>query len=1056
MFLSIFFDVSINNSLYLPSTARENYEKENYNCLTNNYKMKKLMFLLVFCALGISAVWAQKTFSGKVLGPDGLGLPGVSVVEKANSTNGVATDLDGNWTLTVPSGKSVLQFSTIGMKTVELAANNATSITMKEDSQMLDEVMIISYGTAKKSSFTGSAATVKSDELVKKPVISVGQALDGLASGVQVSSGSGQPGSTPSIRIRGIGSINASNEPLYVIDGVPQFSDDLSVSSSSSLGTLSSLNPNDIANVTVLKDASAAALYGSRAANGVVLITTKRGKAGKTEFSVKGETGFSDFAVDPLPLATPKEAFDYKVLGYKNYLVEYEGMSEAEAQKTALSDIGGYFSQYDPNRPESDYNWDDALFSTGKTNNVEFSARGGNEKTKFFASLGYLDVEGVATGSNFKRISGRLNLDHKANDIIELGATSYISRMKQNVIPTNGYYYANPLYATRGFLNQLTPIRTPDGKYAEVEGGKKPNLVKENGLNFTKNDIWTINQQAFVKLNLMEGLTFKSTNSFDFTISNGSVYWSPISQDGESYNGYSNEQNKRRLKLSTSNILNYTKSINEVHNIDFLVGYEAEKLQDKVLSASGKNFPNDVSTTLDVAAKPLTAYFNHDGDRMQSVLSRLNYNYDNKYYASASFRTDASSRLGANNRWGQFWALSGAWRITSEKFMENVDFVNDLKLRVSYGVNGVLHDDWTGSLGLYSFGKDYNSVPGTLYTQIENKDLSWEKNNTLSLALEGRIFEKLSFELEYFNKKTTDLLLEVPTSRTTGFSSYWANVGEMTNTGFEVTLKSLNIDTDDFKWNTSLSLSHYKNTVDKLVGGDNVATFPYILREGESFCSMYMRDWAGVNPENGHGQWYVLEDEKRVDKDGDGKFDVTEDTRKARKKIVGDGVPDLTGSLNNMFSYKGFDFSFLLTFKLGGDAYIDPYWSLFDDGAGINKAILKAQVDDYWTTPGQATELPKPVYSNPQHTNYNSSRRIKDGTFMRLKSVNLGYKLPSKWVEKAGLTSVRFYGSATNLLTFSELDDYGLDPETTSRGTVLDSFDFPPMKTITFGVQVNF
>ncbi len=266
----------------------------------------------------------------------------------------------------------------------------------------------------------------------------------------------------------------------------------------------------------------------------------------------------------------------------------------------------------------------------------------------------------------------------------------------------------------------------------------------------------------------------------------------------------------------------------------------------------------------------------------------------------------------------------------------------------------------------------------------------------------------------------------------------------------------MNIDTEDFKWNTDLTLAHYKNTVDKLVGGDNVGTFPYILREGESFCSIYVRDWAGVNPENGHGQWYVLENEQRVDKDGDGKFDVTEDTRKAGKKIVGDGVPDLTGSLNNRFSYKGLDFSFLFTFKLGGDAYIDPHYSLFGDGDGLNNAVTKAMLKDYWTTPGQSAKLPKVVYSNPQHTHYNSSRRVEDASFLRLKSINLGYSLPSRWVEKAGLTNVRFYGSATNLLTFSKLDDDGFDPETTSRGTVLNNFDFPPMKTLTFGVQVNF
>ncbi|WP_321299695.1 TonB-dependent receptor [Marinifilum fragile] len=1017
---------------------------------------KSLVSMLILFFIGLQSILAQsREVTGVVTSAeDGLSIPGVSVIVKG-TTIGTSTDFDGKYSINVPDGENVLVFSFVGMTTQELTVTGSTlNVAMENESIGVEEVMIVAYGTAKKSSFTGSAAQVKADELASKPVVSVTQAMAGMASGVEVSSGSGQPGSASSIRIRGIGSINSSNEPLYVVDGVALTNDNISLGSSSSLGALSSLNPNDIESMTILKDAAAAALYGSRAANGVVLITTKRGKAGKTQFTVKSEMGFSDFAVKTLELASPKEAFDYKVLGYKNYLVEYKGMSEDAAQAAAVSDIGGYFSQYDPNRPDSDYDWDDALFRTGTTKNVEFSAAGGNEKTKFFASLSYLETEGVAVGSDFNRASGRLNLDHKANDLIEFGFSTSLSRMKQNVIPTNGYYYVNPMYATRTYLNQLTPIKKADGSYAEVEGGKKPNLVKEEGLNVNRNDIWTLANQGYLKLNLMKGLTFKSTNSMDFTQMYGSKYWSPKSQDGESFNGYAYEMNKRRLKLSTSNIVNYTTTIDEIHNIDLLVGYEAEKLQDKMMYAEGKNFPNDVKQSLDVAAKPTGAYFNADGDRMQSILSRFNYNYDNKYYASFSYRTDASSRLGSNNRWGHFYSVSGSWRISSEPFMDDITFVNDWKLRASYGANGTLPSSWTGAYGLYSFGQDYNGVPGATYSQIANPDLQWEKNNTFSVATEARLFEFLNVEIEYYNRKTSDLLLQVPVTRTSGFGYYWDNVGEMTNKGIEVSITSTNIQNDDFSWTTRLNLAHNKNTIDKLEGGDNVDTFPYILREGESFNSIYMRDWAGVNPANGHGQWYVLENEKRVDNDNDGKWDITEDTRYADKKIVGDGSPDLTGSINNSLSYKNFDLSFLFTFKIGGDAYIDPYYSVFDDGTSLNKAVTKAQLKDYWTPANTNAKLPKVVYSSPQNSSFNSSRRLEDASYLRLKSINLGYSLPTELVSKVGLTNVRFYASATNLWTLSKIEDF--DPETTSRGTVLNSFDFPPVKTVTFGLQVKF
>jgi len=1022
--------------------------------------MKKVLLALSLVVMvGLQALMAQTTnITGTVTDAgDGFPIPGVSVFVKG-TTVGTVTQPNGTYSLAVPNDATTIVFSFVGMTTQEVAIEGRTSISvaMQSDAVDVDEVIVVAYGTAKKSSFTGSAAQIKSEELTNRPVVSVADAMAGLATGVEVTSGSGQPGSAAKIRIRGVGSINSSNEPLYVIDGVAQSNDNISLSTTSSLGALSSLNPNDIENVTVLKDAAAAALYGSRAANGVVLITTKRGKAGKTEFSLKSEMGFSDFAVKTLEKASPKEAFDYKVLGYKNLLVEYYGYSEADAQAEAVSEVSNDFSQYDPNRPDSDYDWDDALFRKGATKNVEFSARGGNEKTKFFASLSYLKTEGVAVGSDFDRVSGRLNLDHKANDLIEFGFGTSLSRMQQDVIPTNGYYYVNPMYATNAYLNQLTPIRNTDGSFADVEGGKKPNLVKEGDLTYSKNDVWTTSNQGYLKLNLMKGLSFRSTNSMDFTQIYGSKYWSPISNDGKTYDGYAYESNKRRLKLSTSNVLNYVTTVSNVHNIDVIVGYEAEKLEDKLMYMEGKNLPNNVKTSLDVAAEPLTTYWNCDGDRMQSVLSRFNYNYDNKYYASFSYRTDASSRLGENNRWGHFYSVSGSWRISSESFMDNVEFVDDWKLRASYGVNGTLPDSWTGALGLYEYGSDfnYNGVPGAGYSQIANPDLQWEKNKTFSIATEARLMSIFNVELEYYHRKTTDLLLKVPVSRTTGFDYYWDNVGEMTNKGVELSITSTNIQRADFSWITRLNLAHNKNTIDKLEGGDNVETFPYILREGESYNSIYVRDWAGVNPENGHGQWYLLEDEKRVDNDGDGKYDVTENTAVADKKIVGDGSPDLTGSLNNTITFKDFDFSFLFTFKLGGDAYIDPHASIFDDGASYTKAVTKAQLEDYWTPENPNASKPKVVLQNPQHTHYNSSRRLEDASYLRLKSINLGYRLPQQLISRVGLSTVRFYASATNLLTFSKIEHF--DPETSTRGKVLDSFDFPPVKTFTFGVQVNF
>ncbi|MCT4616362.1 MAG: TonB-dependent receptor [Marinifilaceae bacterium] len=1020
--------------------------------------MKKVLFsMLMLLIVGLQGVWAQqKTVSGVVSSADdGLPIPGVSIVIKG-TTIGTATDLDGKFSLSVNKGDEVLIFSFVGMvsqehKVADMKPNMA--ITMKSESIGVNEVIITAYGTTKKSSFTGSATQVNADDISKTPVVSVDQALSGSTAGVQVSGTSGQPGSSPSIRIRGIGSINSSNEPLYVIDGVAVLNDNLSSSSSAELGVLSTLNPSDIASMTVLKDAAAAALYGSRAANGVILITTKKGKKGKTKFTFKSEFGFSDFAVKTAELASPEETYDYKYESIRNFFEIVNGLDTESAKSKAESNMKALFPSYDPTRPDSDYDWEDALFRIGKVQDHQFSASGGGEKTKFFASLAYNKTDGVTIGSDFERASGRLNLDHKANDLIEFGFNTNLTYIEQNTVPSDGAYKKNPWYSTRGFLNQLIPIKDSNGDYSIIPN-KNPNPIAEESLNIQNTRVWKNTNQGSFTLNLMEGLKFKSTNSMDLTQTYGHRYWSPKSQDGESMDGYANEKVKKRLKLVSTNIFTYNTRIKDVHNIDILAGYEVEKLTDHQISGESKGLPTEDKVRMDVAAIPLSNSSYKDSDRMQSILSRLNYNYDNKYYFGLSYRTDASSRLGSDNRWGHFYSVSGSWRITQEDFMKQFDFINDMKLRASYGVNGTLPSSWVGSRGLYSYAESYNAEAGQVYYQVDNDKLKWEKNKNFNIGFDAKIMDKFNVEFDYFHKKTVDLLLPVPTTRATGYTKYLDNVGEMTNKGFELTLTSYNITKDDFTWTTSLNLTHFKNTVDKLEGGDNVSTFPFILREGESYTSMYLRDWAGVNPETGIGEWYILdENEKRVDLDDDGKADTTSDSRLAGKKIVGNAEPKLSGSIRNSFTYKGIDLSFMFTFKIGGDAYLYNANSLWDDGADLNRPVLKSNLD-YWKQKGDVTDNPRLIYSAPDHGNYNSSRRIMDASYLRLKNISLGYSLPSDICKKIKMDNIRFYATAVNLLTFSKMDDF--DPETTARGVIYDNWNFPPLKTYTFGIQVNF
>ncbi len=1025
--------------------------------------MRKLIFMLAFLLLaGVHVVYAQTTISGTVTDDNGDPVPGANVRVKGYSDIGTITDLNGTYSLNVPVDATTLVYSFVGMapKEVEIAGQTVLNVTLSSEDVGVEEVVVVAYGTTKKESFTGSATTVKADKLAELPVVSLDQAISGYVAGVQSATGSGQPGSLSSIRIRGTGSINSNQEPLYVVDGIPIPVRDIGSFSTSSTSSLASINPSDVQSITVLKDAAAASLYGSRAANGVILITTKSGSAGKTKFSFKAETGLSDFATSLPELATPAETYEYKLESIENAYLYY-GFSEAEAVQFSQEDMDGYFPQYDPSRPDSDYDWRDALFRKGKTQSYEFNISGGNEKTQFFTSFSTFKSEGVAVGSNFERLTARVKVDHKANDFITLGINTNLNFTKQKTIPANSLYYKNPVWATNYFLVNLIPIKDEEGEFTEIQGGAYPNLVKDLNTTLQQDKIYHTTNQAYVELEIIEGLKLRSTLGFDYRYTKGHQYWSPISNDGESYDGFVWRNNYTRQLITNSNILTYSKSLMDVHNLNVMLGMELEEYSIEQVTAAGSGFPNDYISTLDVSAEPLTSYSHTNKRKMNSYFSRLDYNFDNKYYFSASFRRDGSSQFGADSRWGNFWSVSGAWRISQEAFLSTVDWLNDLKVRASYGTNGNLPidpaapTDWQGALPLYEFGASYNNVPGMTNAQIENKELSWEKNENLSVATEFRVFDRFTVEFEYFNRKTSDLLLQVPVSRMTGFNWYWGNVGEMTNKGFEATISSVNFSKGGFVWTTDLTFFHYKNEITKLYEGEDIQDdFPMILREGESYNSFFLRDWAGVNPETGSARWYILdEDENRVDEDGDGEYDLTENTAEAGKKIVGNGDPDLMGSINNTLSYKGIELSFLFTYKLGGETYGDLDWRLYDDGEDINGAITKDMYNRRWQQPGD-NELPIIIQTNPQHTNYNSSRRVHDASYLRLKNITLAYNLPKAWVEKVKLSNVKVYATGFNLLTWAAYDKY--EPEVNERGIGMANSDFPSLKTYTFGIQLDF
>lgn len=1020
--------------------------------------MKRILIftgVLLFAFMSLTAYGQGIRITGTVTdAADGSGIPGASIVVKGTTT-GVISDIDGNYELTAdPAATLVVSFVGYSTQEIPVDGRNIINVSLSAEAIGLEEVIVVAYGTTTRESFTGSASSVGNEQIERIPVSSVEQVLAGASAGVEVGTLSGQPGSFTQIRIRGAGSITASQEPLYVIDGIPVTNSSLTQNTSGSSSPLATLNPNDIESISILKDAAAASLYGSRAANGVVIITTKSGKAGETKFRFKAEFGQTDFAVPYFELATRDQTYEMKHEGYKNYAQYYLDMDEADAVVYANDEMADNFDTYDPERHDSVYDWEGGLFRKGATRNYEFSANGGTENTRFYTSFGYNTQDGYSIRNDFERISGRLNVDHEANDYISIGMNTNIALTEQNVIPDRAFYYVNPAFANQYYLNKLFPIYNEDGTYNDnIVGGAYPNLIKDLPLNLQKTDVFRSTSKAYMNINIYEGLTFRSTFGYDAIMQDEDRYWSPVSSDGETHGGYGHKRHMIFNTLTSSNILNYNNTFLDLHNIDFILGYEIESIYLESTSADGHEYPNAILRSLSVTAEPYGAANSWSENRMISYLSRLNYDYNSTYYLSASFRRDGSSRLGLNQRFANFYSISGSWRVSQMGFMEAVtDWLSDFKVRASYGTNGTLPGGWYQHMALYGYGYDYNGMPGMAIVQVYNPDLSWEKNKTINVGTDFELYNRFTFTFEYYNRTTTDLLLAVPVSRISGFATNMNNVGSMLNSGYEFSFNSTNIATTNFTWTTRLNLSHNKNEILELYQGEDIQDGSFWLREGHSYNSLYLRHWAGVDPEDGMGMWYMYDEDENPILDGDGNHETTKNRTDANPVLHDDLDPLLTGGIFNDISYRNFDLSFLFSFSYGGKFYATPIYFYHDDGMTWHSNVTKYQYENRWTEPGDDASEPRYVASNPQETNFASSRRIVSGDFLRLKSLSLGYTLPQSLTSRVGLESLRLYMTGYNLWTWSEVGY--MDPEVSARREYYS--ELPPLKSLTFGVEVNF
>ena len=1050
---------------------------------------RKLMLLLACFFVGIGLVTAQtQKVTGVVISEeDGQPVIGASVLVKDTQV-GAITDVDGKFVLNnVPSSAKTLVISYIGMTTQEVAIQPNVEVRLHPNTEVLDEVMVVAYGTAKKSSFTGSASTIDNKKLESRPITNISKGLEGQATGVLTTSGSGQPGESASVVIRGFGSINASQNPLYVVDGVPYD------------GTLSSINPSDIESMTILKDASAGALYGARGANGVVMITTKQGKEGKTNVTWRSTVGWSSRAIDEYAMVDQKDFVQLTYEALRNNYIFKNGYSWADGEAAARAALSGTLGGELYN-PFKNYTWDtiinpetgmvqadatsawneswmDALQKDNAFRHEhQLSLSGGTEKTKYMFSLGYLNEDGILVTTGFQRYNARANITSTVTDWFKANLNTALTHSMSNFSDYDGASTSNVWYSAQ-FVSPLLPMYIKDmqGNNVLGENGQPQLDYGENGRPGSYTDYnplgGLLDDKADVKndvASLRTGMTFGSDNDnfgvfkglklsvnfgMDYRNLSQKSYMNMYHGNQANAGGLLMKYNARMQSYTFNQLLTWSRSFG-LHSFDVLAGHEFYAYKYEYLSAGKTNLVDGI-----LELRPGTTLYNADSYtdnyRIESWLGRFNYNYDEKYYFDASFRTDGSSRFYKDNRWGSFWSVGANWRVSKEAFMEDVTWVNNLSFKLSYGEQGndnILKSNGTPNYylwqSLYDLSWSNSNQIGGLVSTLENKNVSWEKSGNFNVGIEAALFDnRLSINAEYYNKKTTNMLLSYPMATSTGFNGYNANVGDMRNSGLEFEIKGTPVKTNDFTWNISWMGSTVKNKVLKLTAeSPEIVSGIYSIKEGQAINTFYMAKSAGVDPATGAQLYWVY------DTDDNGNIineRISSDYSKASnsKYYMGSRIPTLYGSLSTDFSWKGIDLAILTTYSLGGKIYDSLY------AASMNNMYYNNAWNEHalrrWQKPGDITDVPRVEVAGSYATN---DRFLVDASYFAIKNITLGYTLPKAWLNKVNMNSVRVFASVDNLALFTHLQ--GMDPQYNFSGST--DYVYTPNKTWSLGIEVNF
>ncbi|RZJ95141.1 MAG: TonB-dependent receptor, partial [Hymenobacter sp.] len=1036
-------------------------------------------------------------------------LPGATVLLKGTTT-GVSTSIDGRFTLSVPETGGTLVISSVGMTTQEVAIGNRTTIdlVLAADNKELNEVIVTGYGQQQeRREITGSVVTVSSAQYKDQPIIGVDQALQGRAAGVQVLQNSGTPGSGVAVRIRGAASISASNEPLYVVDGLP-----INTGNTSQLGTgnqstngLNDLNPNDIANIEILKDAAAAAIYGSRASNGVVLITTKRGKAGKANIDIDYYTGVQSIWKKPEVLTGPQQTQLFLDEISNRYGVGANGTVTTATGVTyrSLADATGYtfrvagtrtlanglysYTSTSPVRPLSQFqdpstapttDYVDLVTRNAQISNYAVAFSGGSDQSRYRLSVNYFDQLGTLVGSGYNRGSARFTMDNKLSDKIRMGTSIGISRSVNNRINNDNNIYG-VLITARLTASDL-PVYNSNGTYLKY--GSLENPVTAANEPYIKSANNRLIASQYTEFELIKNLKYRATFGLDFTYGRDDRFYSTLTNAGASVNGSGTQATLQDANFNHISSLNYNKTFGTDHTLSALavVEYQRDAESDNFATATG--FAGNTVRELSSGAIKSAISSSSTSSTLFSLLAKADYAYKGRYLVSASLRRDNGSRFGQNNRVGYFPAFSAGWRIIEENFLKSQETVSELKIRGSYGQTGNQPVANFGARGLIGVGYNYLDQGGLAFSQLANSDLRWERTNQTDIGLDlGFIQNRLYLSIDLYKRKTTDLLLPQSIDYDTGFSSYSANVGSLENKGLELALTTVNIrgEANAFSWETNFNISFNRNKILDIANPSPTGVaygFASRLKAGEPLGAFYgyrvdhifqtqdeisALDAAAKTATSNASAVYQTTatrpgDIKFKDLNGDGVITA------ADQEIMGSAQPKYYGGITNNFHFKGVDLSVFFQYNVGNQIYNSP--KSYTQGMSTSYAGDLSTLNR-WTTTNTNTDVPRAVYGDPNNNGRTSDRFLESGSFARFKSIILGYTLPTSVSSKAHLRTVRIYVQAQNLVTFTKYS--GLDPEvstfssssgaaTSNAALGTDFFTYPQARTLTGGITLGF